>query len=140
MSGFKGQQGGVHRGARSDLVQILLSPLFRYIMEKQMLMGFFLSAPKTQIFSYIMRISDHSNWVGSSISQDLTTVPVRDWSSQSGTGLCTRRLWRNRKRIYPLNGRERERFETQAQILSWLHSGLQASIPTPPPPLRKQVS
>lgn len=109
MSGFKGQQGGGHRGARPDLVQILLSPLFRYIMEKQILMGFFLSAPKTQIFLCIMRISDHNNWVESSISQDLTTVPVRDWSSQSGTGLCTKRLWRTRRRIYPLNGRERKK-------------------------------
>lgn len=92
MSGFKGQQGGGHRGASPDLVQILLSPLFRYIMEKQMLMGFFLSAPKTQIFLCVMRISDHSNWVGLSISQDLTTVPVRDWSSQLGTGLPSQGL------------------------------------------------
>lgn len=48
-------------------------------------MGFFLLAPKTQIFSYIMRIRDHSNWVGSSKSQDLTTC-------QSGTDLLSQVL------------------------------------------------
>lgn len=50
-----------------------------------MVMGFFLLAPKTQIFLYIMRISNHSNWVGSSKSQDLTTC-------QSGTGLPSQGL------------------------------------------------